>query len=389
MTPILWVTHVYPRHPEDIFGSFLHRLARELPKRGFTLHVVAPAWSGLPPRETRDGVIIHRFGTAEDSKAVAYTGRMHREAARHPIAFARFLKAMRLAIQDAVATVAPAIVHSHWWFPGGWIASRALGRHSKLPCALSIHGTDLRLLLRLPAARLMARGVFARMDSVMPVSSYLAAATAPFGVSGKVMVLPMPVDSEVFTPGPEARRADFVFAGRLVRQKRADLAIRGVAYARTQEVDAHLHVVGDGPEHTPLQHIARELGCDSHVTFHGMQPPRRLAELFRSACAAVLPSEEEGYGLVLVEAALCETPGIGVRSGAIPELVVPGETGWLVSPGDGTGIGAAMVQAGSDPKLREDLGRGARSRALSRTAPHVADRLAEIYRDMLGSSVQG
>ncbi len=388
MIPVLWVTHVYPRHPSDMPGSFLHRLARELPARGYTPHVLAPSSAGVPSSETLDGVLIRRFASVRDSGAVAYTGQMHAAALRHPIAFARFLIAMRAAVHDAIVEWSPTLVHAHWWFPGGWAAIQELVRSPELPGVLSVHGTDVRLLEGIRVARPAARRVFGCMSCVLPVSSFLADTVLRLGIgAGRVEILPMPADGTIFTPGAAVRSSDFVLAARLVPQKRADLAIRGLAHARSQGVEGRLHIVGDGPARGGLVDLTRRLGCDSAVTFHGTLSPTSVAQLVRSACAAVLPSEREGYGLVLVEAALCETPGIGARSGAIPETVVPGESGWLVDEGDWKGIGNAMIEAIRRPQQREAFGREARRRALLRTASHSADRLASIYREVaLGRS---
>jgi glycosyltransferase involved in cell wall biosynthesis len=391
MIPVLWLTHVYPRHAGDMLGSFLHRLARELPARGYAPHVLAPAAEGVAAIETREGVAIRRFGSARDTGAVAYTGEMHRAAMRHPIAFYRFLEAMRTAVREALADLKPAVLHSHWWFPSGWMAAEAVGRSTTPASVLSLHGTDLRLLSRVSIAAPLAQRVFSRMDRILPVSSYLADVLVSLGAPrSRTAVLPMPADASVFRPeaAAPARTSDFVLAARLVPQKRADLAIRGLAHARNRGADARLHIVGDGPEREPLSDLARTLDCLSAVVFHGTQPPEALAKIFRSCAAALLPSEREGYGLVLVEAALCETPGIGARSGAIPEIVVPGESGWLVEPGDWKGIGDAMLDAIRDPLGRERLGHAARDRALHRTAPQSAERLAAVYRDFANGSAR-
>ncbi|HET9888549.1 MAG TPA: glycosyltransferase, partial [bacterium] len=156
MIPVLWVTHVYPRWVDDPLGGFLHRLARELPALGYAIHVLAPHAPDCPPREVRDGVTIWRF--PHSTSGIAYTGEMHRAAARNPAALLLFLDAYRRGLRDAVQTVEPAILHAHWWIPSGWIASRSI-RRSPRPLVLSVHGTDARLLARFPAMVPLARSV--------------------------------------------------------------------------------------------------------------------------------------------------------------------------------------------------------------------------------------
>ncbi|HET9887095.1 MAG TPA: glycosyltransferase family 4 protein, partial [bacterium] len=178
-----------------------------------------------------------------------------------------------------------------------------------------------------------------------------------------------------------ARGRDFVLAARLTRQKRVDLAIRAVAHARLRGCDVRLQVVGDGPEHGNLEKLTRELRCQESIVFEGMQAPDRVAQFFRSALAVILCSEEEGYGLVLVEAALCEAPSIGTRSGAIPEIIAEEETGWLVEA-DAKSLGDAMVNVLQHPAKAAQFGRRARERALRATAKPLAQDLAQIYGEL-------
>jgi glycosyltransferase involved in cell wall biosynthesis len=384
LIPILWVTHVYPRWDDDPLGGFLHRLARELPCFGYSIHVLAPQAPESPPQEVKDGVTILRFPHV--ARGIAYTGQMHRGAARNPVGFLFFLDAYRRAVRYALRSIEPAIVHAHWWIPSGWMAMRAVGKSAR-PFVLSVHGTDVRLLAKFPPVLPLARSVFQRADRILPVSSFLSTRMDELGiVGGPRTVLPMPADSERFRPDPSAaRRSDFVLAARLTRQKRVDLVIRGVAHARRSGIDVRLHIVGDGSERAHLENLSREVQCRESIVFHGMQSPERLADLFRSALAVVLCSEEEGYGLVLVEAALCETPGIGTRSGAIPEIIENEKTGWLAEA-DERGIGDAMVNAMQDPVKAAQFGKRARERALGATAQPLAEKLAKIYDELCSRS---
>ena len=377
---------MYPRWRDDPLGGFLHRLARQLPQHGFSIHVLTPLAAGAPGEETWDGVSIRRF--PHPGRDIAYTGEMHRAALRHPFQLVGFLGAFRKAFQRMSLETKPAIVHAHWWFPSGWIVARSKLPDLDPPLVLSVHGTDIRLLSRLPAALPVARAVFKRAEAVLPVSEFLSSELGRLGIgNARRTVLPMPADSDQFSIKPSAgTRRDFVVAARLVRQKRVDVAIRGLAHARTQGVHASLHVLGDGPERGRLEVLTKDLGCHDSVHFHGFQSPDRLADWFRSALAVVLCSQDEGYGLVLVEAALCGTPGIGVKSGAIPENILDGRSGWLADAGDWKGIGNAMRSAVLEPSIAVARGMLARERALGATAQPLAEKLAGIYRQLSGIS---
>jgi glycogen(starch) synthase len=389
---VLWVTQVYPRSEGDPLGAFLHALARELPARGFAPTVIAPGADDAPAEEERDGVRIVRFDYAvAGRRTLAYTGEMHVQAARHPLRLVGFLRRFRAAVAAAVADGIdggrPALVHAHWWAPSGWAAA-APARAARLPLVLSLHGTDVRLLRRWPLLRPVARGVFRSAARVLPVSAMLRDAVDQLGMpGGERVVLPMPPAAPVADPGepgPAEQRAGFLVAARLTAQKRVDVAIDAIARLRAERPGARLEVAGDGPERARLEARAARLGLGDAVRFRGMVPGEELARLYRNSIAVLLPSEQEGYGLTLVEGALCGTPAVGARSGGIVELIEPDVTGLLFPPGDADGLAAALRRLLDDPALAGKLGEAAREAARARTAAPLADRLAGVYRGLSG-----
>lgn len=389
MRSALWVTQVYPRFGGDVMGGFLHRLAKELPARGWDVQVVAPGADGAPDRDMLDGVAVERFRYAPPGRAnLAYTGEMHRAALRNPLRFAAFLRRFRAAAARAAREARAEVVHAHWWMPSGWAARAAAPQGT--PFVISVHGTDVRLVDRFAAARPLARTVLGRADRVLAVSSHLAERVRALGIE-RCDVLPMPADGDVFRPGGAAARdaaggdagaTRFVVAARLTAQKRVDLAIGAVAELARRGVDARLDVAGDGPERERLETTARGLDVAAKVRFHGMVDPSRLAELYRGAAACILCSEGEGYGLTVVEAALCGTPSVGTRSGGLPDVIDDGVTGLLAPAGDRSALAAAMARLAEDAAERARMGAAARAKAEAVTAAPIADRLAALYAEL-------
>jgi glycosyltransferase involved in cell wall biosynthesis len=381
----LWVTHVYPRDPADLQGLFLHRLARELPHRGFDMRVVAPGAAGAAEVGYLDGIEIRRFRyEGQETKALAYTGEMHRVAMRQPLRFAHFFRAMSQAAKRQAHDFSPELIHCHWWFPAG-LALR-LGGASRVRYCVSLHGTDVRLLARSLLPWPLARWVIGGADRVFPVSHAIEQELTRLRLRPRIsQVLPMPADDAVFTPRPleVSSSPSFVIPARLVAQKRIDVALHALRWARDHGTVANLHVVGEGEKRDELTTLVRDLSLTGQVTFHGFVPQARLAELLGQARAVVLTSQDEGYGLVLVEAALCERPAIGVRSGAITDFVVHEETGLLVEPGDHVALGREMSRLARSPGEARRFGVRARLHALSRTAAPLADALASAYRESI------
>lgn len=377
---VLFVTHSYPRRPGDAPGSFLLRLARALADVDVRVSVLAPAASGLAPHETIDGIAVERVRYAPRAwETLAYGGDMAEQVrAGWPARLA--LAGMLAATAATLARRAHRadVVHAHWWFPGGLVAApvaRALG----VPLVTTLHGTDVRIARASPAARRTFRGVLGASRAVTAVSRWLADEASALAPRATPLVAPMPVATELFAPGAGAR-AGLLFVGRLTAQKGVDRLLRALARMHARE---SLTVVGDGPEGGTLRALAASLHVADRVTWVGALPQPALAAHYARASAAVVPSRDEGLGLVAVEAALCETPVVAFDSGGLRDVVRDGDTGVLVPPDDDDALARALdaLLATDAADRRRAMGAAARRAALATFAPdRVAARYADVYR---------
>lgn len=340
---VLFVAHAYPRFAGDVAGSFLHRLATALVARGTQVRVVAPSGPGLAAEQVLDGVEIVRYRYARaERETLAYTGTMAEQALAGPAGLATLVALLRAgarAVRAESRRWRPDVIHAHWWFPGGLQVRMA---RVDVPMILTLHGSDVRLIGGNPLARWLSRRVFAAAQRVTTVSSWLRARA---GLSD-AEILPMPVDVDAFHPDATPRApARFVFAGRLNAQKGLDVALRALAEAPAY---ATLDVHGDGPWAATLRRDAERLGLGDRVRWMGQGSAAALAQAFREATAVLVPSREEGLGLIAVEAQLCGTRVIASRSGGLPDVVRDGG-GTLVPAEDVPALARAMTEAITHP----------------------------------------
>jgi glycosyltransferase involved in cell wall biosynthesis len=191
----------------------------------------------------------------------------------------------------------------------------------------------------------------------------------------------MPVATERYTPGGTREQNRFLFVGRLNEQKGLAHALRALA---TMQRLAMLDVVGEGADAHALRQLASQLGVSDRVTWHGQLLPDALLRMYRSAAALVVPSIDEGLGLVAAEAMLCETPVIAFRSGGLVDVIQHNTTGILVEPNDGPGLAHAMDLLLASPSHAVSLGEAGRLFALSAFSPEsAARRYATIYRQVI------
>jgi glycosyltransferase involved in cell wall biosynthesis len=171
-------------------------------------------------------------------------------------------------------------------------------------------------------------------------------------------------------------------AGALDHVKGHDVLIR--AWARVQGAlpDTALIIAGEGDREDFLRALAAELGCGERVVFTGKLQRATLLATMRAAALFVLPSRNEGLGLVLLEAGLAGCPVVASDVGGVGEIVTRGETGWLVRPDDPAELAAAIRQALGDAGLRARLAKGLASRVRTRFgSAAMADAYLELYRE--------
>jgi glycosyltransferase involved in cell wall biosynthesis len=385
---VLFLTHAFPRTVEDAAGSFVLRLAVALRDQGIATTVLAPSARGLPRRDTLHGIDVRRFRYApERLETLAYAGTMAEQlraswSAR--IALGGLVASAIQAVTRTASEVRPRVLHAHWWFPNG-LAAIAAALFRRLPIVTTLHGSDVRLAHSIHGARLLYRQVARRSSEVTAVSTWLAQRARELAPDAPPpRVAPMPADVSRFSPGGTHADDRLLFVGRLTRQKGVDLLLR----ALTELPPAmSLDIVGDGPERDELRRLATSIGVDARVRWHPPVPQSRLVDFYREATALVVPSVDEGLGLVAVEAHLCETPVVAFDSGGLRDIVVDGETGKLARAVTPSALAAAVADLLAMPDSGRALGRAGRALALERFSPDaVARRYAAIYLDAINHS---
>ncbi len=207
------------------------------------------------------------------------------------------------------------------------------------------------------------------------------------------------VDLGLFTPGPRsaARRRlglpedahVLLFAGRLQPLKAPDVLLKAVAVLLDQDPTLRSHLVvpivggpsGSGLEHPEaLADLADDLGLLDVVRFIPPVEQAELAEWCRAATLVAVPSYNESFGLVAVEAQAAGTPVVAAAVGGLTTVVRDGHSGLLVESHDPRDWAAALRRVIADPDYRETLATGALEQARHFSWERTADRTLEVYR---------
>lgn len=184
----------------------------------------------------------------------------------------------------------------------------------------------------------------------------------------------------------DARREPFTVlcvARQYPRKRIVDL-VDAFALVSSREPRARLVVIGDGPEHAALVERVRTLGLAAHVQLLGALPDdAEVRAWYGRASIFCLPSEQEGFGIVFLEAMASGLPVVSTTAAAIPEVVPDGEAGLLVPPRDPAALAEALLRLLQDQGLRARLRAAGRVQAQNYSWERVADRFLEAVAPLL------
>ena len=256
----------------------------------------------------------------------------------------------------------------------------------------------VRLLLSVQA-RWERRNV-ERADLVVVTSRYSAeVAQREYGVPlERLAVVPEPIDLEVwddqFWRAPRRpRNAPVVLSvARMYPRKRLSDLLHAAAVLRARVPGIQVRIVGRGPEWEALVRLHAALGLGDSVVLLGDLTRERLAEEYVNASVFCLPSVQEGFGIVFLEAMAAELPVVACRIAAVPEVVLDATTGLLVGPRDPGALAEALERLILEPALARRLGQEGRRRALGFSPRAVAERfLSAVHsiQDRLGQQARG
>ncbi|HEY7434496.1 MAG TPA: glycosyltransferase family 4 protein, partial [Methylomirabilota bacterium] len=239
-----------------------------------------------------------------------------------------------------------------------------------------------------------------RADLVLVTSRYSAeVARREYGVPlERIAVVPEPIDLEVWddqfwrAPRRSGDGPVVLSVARMYPRKRLSDLLRAAAVLRVRVPGIQVRIVGRGPEWDAVSRLHGELGLGDSVALLGDLSRERLAEEYVNASVFCLPSVQEGFGIVFLEAMAAELPVVACRIAAVPEVVLDGATGLLVAPRDPAALAEALERLISEPALAKRLGREGRRRALGFSPRPVAERfLSAVHstQDRLGQQARG
>ena len=225
-----------------------------------------------------------------------------------------------------------------------------------------------------------------RADRVIVPSRYSAGVAAALYdlPPARIAVVPEPIDLAEWRRRFAAAerltsaRPTVLSVARMYPRKRLDDLLRAALILRQRIPDVQVRIVGDGPMRDDLRRLHAELGLADTVVLLGEVTRAELSVEYVSADCFCLPTIQEGFGLVFAEAMAAGLPVVACRAAAVPEIVVDGGTGVLVTPKRPDELAAAMETVLMNDGLRKELGDQARQRVEAYDLDRVARAFMEV-----------
>jgi glycosyltransferase involved in cell wall biosynthesis len=354
---LLILASTFPRWSGDHEPGFVHELAKRLVRR-FEVLVLCPHARGAKPSEELDGVRVVRYRYApEFLELLVNDGGIVTNLRRRPwTAFLvpGFLLAQSWGLWRINRRFRPDVVHAHWLIPQGFIVA-AMGGKRMPPFLVTSHGADL-FALRGRILRAFKRFVLRRAAMTTVVSEGMRDEISRLGIDpAEVCVEPMGVDlRERFQVDAATvrSRTELLFVGRLVEKKGLRHLLDAMPAILASRTDVTLTVVGFGPEDSERRLQAEQLGIADRVSFVGAVRQEELPRHYRRAAVFVAPfvpaksGDQEGLGLVLVEALGCGCPVVVSDLPAVRDLAsLPGIPMQLTAAGDPSSLAEGVLRA--------------------------------------------
>lgn len=291
-----------------------------------------------------------------------------------------------------------ALLHAHFGVEGVYAVQMAKALH--VPLITTLHGFDVTVGKReLLASKKPSwinyaawrHSLFDNGAVFICVSEHIRRRAIEWGYPDeRCCILPIGVDVDLIQPSGFVDAPRILHVARLVEKKGTSFLIRAFAIVKAAIPDAELVVIGEGPLRDALVDLTHELGLASSVCFLGARKHDETLTQLHRARLLCLPSvtasngDQEGLGMVLLEAAASGKPVVATNHGGIPEAVTDGSNGFLVPERDVDGLADRLLTLLFDPRLCEQFGSAGRQTVVERfnlrTQTH---KLESLYRTLV------
>jgi L-malate glycosyltransferase len=269
------------------------------------------------------------------------------------------------------------VIHGHYALPhaiSAYLAKQILRKqHADVKIITTLHGTDITLVGLDPSFLPLLKFGIEESDGVTAVSQFLKQKTLTnYHIEKDIEVIYNFIDPNIYKRvenecfhrhiAPNGEKI-LMHTSNFRTVKRVQDTIRVLERVK-KDVPAKLVLIGDGPERSDCERLARELGLHDDISFLGKQDC--LIQLLSTADVFLMPSQSESFGLAALEAMACGVPVVSSSVGGLPELIVHNQTGFIAEIGEIDTMAKYVVQLLTNEKKYRLFAENSRARAEQR-----------------------
>ncbi|MCH5138207.1 glycosyltransferase family 4 protein [Clostridiaceae bacterium UIB06] len=339
MRNVLVISHMYPSSANGVLGIFVHKQVQKLIEEGCKVKVICPvpyvpSFLGIRPK-LKSYIQIPKTAVIDDVEV--FYPRYIEFPRGFFLQYSGFF--MYLGIKKVIENIYRnfkfEIIHAHTAIPVGFSAMLLSSRY-KCPFVVTIHGQDFQYTInKNDKCRKNVYRVLDKANSVITVSTKLKNVIKDNRMLEKIAVINNGINPEEYgTIDLTKSEKDYVISSvsSLIKTKGIDLNIRAVSILVKKYPNIKYYIVGDGEEAKNLKKLVNDLSLTDNVIFLGRLPHSEAIKFMGKCNLFSLPSWQEGFGIVYIEAMNNGVPVIGVKGQGIEDVIIDKENGFLVEP---------------------------------------------------------
>ncbi|SHK23689.1 hypothetical protein SAMN02745248_02123 [Hathewaya proteolytica DSM 3090] len=390
---VLVISHMYPSSANEMSGIFVKKQVQELKKMGCDITVICPIpWAGfplniisnkwkaydnIPHKEVAEGIEVHYPRYIEYPKGIAFASSGE-----------RIYNAIKKLVHNLHKTKKFDLIHCHVALPDGYAGMR-LSKELQLPFMVTVHGQDFQYTIK--KSEILKKKVYEvlnKADKIIVVSSKLRNTISDEKFISKTHIVFNGID--VNNEGEDVeklkhipRDVHILSASNLVETKGIKYNIMAVKELKKTYDNIKYYIIGSGNQGQQLEEMVKELDLYNNVIFLGRLSHEEVLRWMKKCSVFSLPSYQEGFGVVYIEAMLQGKPVIGIKGQGIQDAIIHGENGFLVKPKESQDLLETLQLLLSHEELRDTIGNNARKTVIEKfTWKKTAEELLRIYESL-------
>ena len=394
---ILIISHMYPLSSSDVGGIFVHQQSKELKRQGCEIKVVSPVpWTPFPIKYlSKKWKKYSKIPLQVNHKKIEVYSPRYISFPR-ALFFASSGKKMYHGIKKIVAEIYKDfkfdVVHSHVALPDSY-AGMIIAKKYRKPLIITIHGQDFQQTIH------KNKECKKKIEEVINFSSKTIVVSDKLKRIGnkelnigpkKLITIPNGINVEDMFKGKSdliekyKGKKIILSVSNLIKTKGIDYNLKAITELKKKYPEIIYLIVGDGSEKKNLENLTKELKMQDYVKFLGELSHNKVMEYMSICNIFSLPSWNEGFGIVYLEAMICAKPVIACQREGIDGIIKNKKTGLLVKPKNIDELIMAINFPLSFPKIAKEMGEMGEKMVLNNYAwTKVTKKIAEIYNNFL------